>query len=631
MRALFCPKPVHLPVPWMGGGRRPFSLATSVPETFSLRRIIENGRHCCPGCGAAFCIGSQPEVLKNAHRARPGWIDWSRLEGRLRWRADAPSGEPQIYVSDAESSLTQVRQSKPLSLGSKFARQADWFSRTYTALEVARINKRMLLSLGHANEQLQLLRSGGLTSDSASSSSVATTKDVLELQMKLAQGEGLSEADNMVPSSPRPPSQGQHEERPLICQRCHDLKHDDRGEQLRTSPDDHRDNPLMLGERDRNLLSTLLGGPNNLLVIMLIDLLDMPWSLPPSPAQLLRGYSPSGKIDRLETVLVGSKADLLPAHALQHCIDYLKSLVPSALGVHLVSAKRGMGVDALRLRLLHLSREREANALFLGRTNVGKSSLFNRLVGEERATVSAIPGTTAGLLVRKMNVLRRKAAIAQDHYHSKLDIPSVSSELLLIDLPGLGSQVGLDQLHRRHPPRDVLSSLLSPAECKLLSIKHPLRAARRIMLGKDEVLLIGGIARILVSDLPINCRLMLKVYMRKEVSLVKVPLNETDQFVTTWLGTPRPTPPKLYPPILGDGREDPRWTIFAHPHLACEVEIGGGMAPELVLSDDLGWVSLHLPEDIPARAHVRVYTPGGRGVISREPLCGQACNNREDP
>lgn len=615
---------------------RPFSLTTSLPATVSLRRIIENGKHCCPGCGAAFCLGSQSHLSKDAHQiGMPGWIDWTRLEGRLRWRAEVSSGEPQIYVSDAESSMARAQPNGFSSPGNKFTRQSDWFSRTYTALEVSRINKRMLLSPDHANEQLQLLRSKGFVAcppTSSSPSFVATDTNIVEQQVQLAKGEGITDTE-MSAFPLRPSSQDRHGESPLICQRCHDMRHDDKGEQLWATPNDQHDNPLLLRERDRGLLSTLLGSPNPLIVIMLIDLLDMPWSLPSPPTQLLSRYSPSGMINKLDIILVGSKADLLPAHARQHCKDYLGSLMPSALGVHLVSAKRDLGVDGLRLHLLHLAKKREASALFLGRTNVGKSSLFNRLIGEERATVSAIPGTTAGLLVRKMNVLTRKAVIAQSHHRLKLDIPSVPSELLLIDLPGLGSQIEPVQLLQDRPTSKVLSSLVSPAECRLLSIRHPLRAARRIMLGEGEALLIGGIARILVSKLPIDCRLMLKVYMRTEISLVKVPSSEVDRLATTWLGddSPRSTPPKLYPPILRGGRGDPRWAIFAHPQLACEVEFAEETGPDLVLSDDLGWISLHLPKDIACRAHVRVYTPGGRGAITREPLCGRTCSNREDP
>ncbi len=66
-----------------------------------------------------------------------------------------------------------------------------------------------------------------------------------------------------------------------------------------------------------------------------------------------------------------------------------------------LSAEHGLGVgDLLDVVLDGLPRvevEEQAPALriaLVGRPNVGKSSLLNRLIGEERAVVSAIPGTT---------------------------------------------------------------------------------------------------------------------------------------------------------------------------------------------------------------------------------------------
>jgi len=71
-----------------------------------------------------------------------------------------------------------------------------------------------------------------------------------------------------------------------------------------------------------------------------------------------------------------------------------------------ISAVHGLGIgdllDALTAALPHpAAEEAETDALriaIVGRPNVGKSSLLNRLLGEERAIVSPIPGTTRDAL-----------------------------------------------------------------------------------------------------------------------------------------------------------------------------------------------------------------------------------------
>ena len=74
--------------------------------------------------------------------------------------------------------------------------------------------------------------------------------------------------------------------------------------------------------------------------------------------------------------------------------------------VFFVSAANGRGVPALRAAIAALAEKAPALApasdaprfTLIGRPNVGKSSLFNALLGEARAIVSDIPGTTRDAL-----------------------------------------------------------------------------------------------------------------------------------------------------------------------------------------------------------------------------------------
>ena len=99
-------------------------------------------------------------------------------------------------------------------------------------------------------------------------------------------------------------------------------------------------------------------------------------------------------------ILVANKADSEKTEALAHDLHELGLGPPVP-----TSAEHGRGVDELleriaeALQTVALPDDVEApppsmSVAIVGRPNVGKSSLLNRLVGEERVMVSDIPGTT---------------------------------------------------------------------------------------------------------------------------------------------------------------------------------------------------------------------------------------------
>ena len=124
-------------------------------------------------------------------------------------------------------------------------------------------------------------------------------------------------------------------------------------------------------------------------IIMLVDVLDGLTPADEDVADVLR------RSDR-PVLVAANKADNEKRQ--QAAFEFY------ALGlgeVYPVSALHGLGVgellDALVSVLPAAGEEEEPEALkiaLVGRPNVGKSSLLNKLLGEERAIVSAIPGTT---------------------------------------------------------------------------------------------------------------------------------------------------------------------------------------------------------------------------------------------
>lgn len=134
-------------------------------------------------------------------------------------------------------------------------------------------------------------------------------------------------------------------------------------------------------------------------IVFLVDVRAGLTAIDRDVAQLLRR-------SRRTVLLAANKADVPGQEHLKHEIFELGFGDPV-----LISAEHGLGVDDLLDRILELlpseageeAEEEAARLAIMGRPNVGKSSLLNTLLGDERALVSDLPGTTRDPVDTRLN------------------------------------------------------------------------------------------------------------------------------------------------------------------------------------------------------------------------------------
>lgn len=236
------------------------------------------------------------------------------------------------------------------------------------------------------------------------------------------------------------------DEKELYCQRCFKIKN--YGKYM----------PVIFNKEDyRREVNTALRDAG--LAIAVFDIIDFEGSFDDEILDILR---------ETDSIVVINKLDLIPddKHP-SEVANWAKARLAeegiAPLDIAIVSSKNGYGINGIFKKIKHFFPQ-GVNALVLGVTNVGKSSIINRLLGSKRVTVSKYPGTTL------------KSVKAQ--------IPHTN--ITLIDTPGL-------------IPEGRISDMVCE-ECNLKIIPSNEISRKTYKVQKDRVLLIGGLIQLRVLN-----------------------------------------------------------------------------------------------------------------------------------
>ena len=162
----------------------------------------------------------------------------------------------------------------------------------------------------------------------------------------------------------------------LYCQRCFKIKNYGEYIPVEMTRDDYRE----------EVKKTL---PEADVAIAVFDIIDFEGSFDDEILDVLR---------EMDSIVVINKIDLIPdeKHP-SEVANWVKERLGeegiAPLDIAIVSSKKGYGTSGIFKKINHFYPE-GARAIVLGVTNVGKSSIINRLMGKSVATESKYPGTT---------------------------------------------------------------------------------------------------------------------------------------------------------------------------------------------------------------------------------------------
>lgn len=170
----------------------------------------------------------------------------------------------------------------------------------------------------------------------------------------------------------------------MYCQRCFQLKHYGKYTLNKLTRDDYR--------REVNSLLDKVD-----LVIPVFDIIHFEGAFDVDILDILR---------EKDSIIVINKLDLIPMdkHP-SEVANWVKNRLAeegiAPLDIAIVSTKNGYGINGIYKKIKHFYPD-GVNGMVIGVTNVGKSSIINRLVGKKIATVSKYPGTTLKNVLNKI-------------------------------------------------------------------------------------------------------------------------------------------------------------------------------------------------------------------------------------
>lgn len=262
----------------------------------------------------------------------------------------------------------------------------------------------------------------------------------------------------------------------LLCQRCFKIKNYGQYIPVRMSRDDYR------AEVKKNIAESQVAIP-------VFDIIDFEGSFDDEILDILR---------EMESIVVINKLDLIPdeKHP-SEVADWVKQRLAeegiAPLDVAIVSSKNGYGINGIFKKIKHFY-PNGVTALVLGVTNVGKSSIINKLIGAKRATVSKFPGTTLKSI--------------------KMEIPF--TKITLIDTPGL-------------IPDGRFSDLVCQ-ECNQNIIPSNEISRKTYKVAKDRIILIGGMITLKVLNED-DLKPIFSLYASKGVTFHETNVDKVDELL----------------------------------------------------------------------------------------------------